>query len=505
MKNNLLSVGVNKYICMILSAIFLYGIVHTAWMSDDARITFRVVLNFLHGYGPTFNIDERVQAYTHPLWFLLLSGLTCLTRNIYVSAFALSFIFSITAFWLLLTRFSKNTYVILTIAGALIFSKAYIDFSTSGLENPLSNFILILTVLFAIPAVTHKKKSYLIGYFICSSLLYLNRADLVQLIFPLTLYVIFENRRQPKIIITSFCIGISPAVAWSLFSLYYYGFLFPNTAYAKLDTGLALHSRITQGLKYFLNSFYADPITCVTIFSGLIIGMRRLNLNAMLSAGIILYLFYILYVGGDFMSGRFLVAPLLLSTIVIARTEWTKATLSFLAGVIIILGVQNIQATLLSSAHYHDRVIKNGIADERGYYFKNHGLIMGRADRFRNPSWTRGAIVNKVIKVGVLGGPGLQYGPSVHLFDFFALCDPLLSHLPTIAGARIGHFYREIPENYFRSLELNQNLLADPHLYACYDSIRKVTRGDLNDVSRWKEIILINFTKKLKNNCNASQ
>jgi arabinofuranosyltransferase len=45
-----------------------------AWLCDDAYITFRTVDNFIHGYGLTWNVAERVQAYTHPLWMLLLSG-----------------------------------------------------------------------------------------------------------------------------------------------------------------------------------------------------------------------------------------------------------------------------------------------------------------------------------------------------------------------------------------------------------------------------------------------
>ena len=42
-----------------------------AWISDDALITLRTALNITHGWGPGFNATESVQAYTHPLWFLL--------------------------------------------------------------------------------------------------------------------------------------------------------------------------------------------------------------------------------------------------------------------------------------------------------------------------------------------------------------------------------------------------------------------------------------------------
>src|SRR3972149_4054050 len=52
---------------------YLWLVIETAWISDDAFITFRSMENFLHGYGPVFNIGERVQTFTHPLWFLLQS------------------------------------------------------------------------------------------------------------------------------------------------------------------------------------------------------------------------------------------------------------------------------------------------------------------------------------------------------------------------------------------------------------------------------------------------
>ena len=32
----------------------------------------RTVDNFVNGYGLTWNVAERVQAYTHPLWMFLL-------------------------------------------------------------------------------------------------------------------------------------------------------------------------------------------------------------------------------------------------------------------------------------------------------------------------------------------------------------------------------------------------------------------------------------------------
>ncbi len=42
-----------------------------AWVCDDAYITFRSIDNLVNGLGPVWNAGERVQAFTHPLWFLL--------------------------------------------------------------------------------------------------------------------------------------------------------------------------------------------------------------------------------------------------------------------------------------------------------------------------------------------------------------------------------------------------------------------------------------------------
>src|ERR1700733_6149550 len=93
---------------LALLSLTLIAIIRTAWVSDDAEITLRCVMNLLNGYGPTFNIDERVQPYTHPLWFLLLSLVSFISRNIFVSAFGLSIIASMIVMWLLISKLATE-------------------------------------------------------------------------------------------------------------------------------------------------------------------------------------------------------------------------------------------------------------------------------------------------------------------------------------------------------------------------------------------------------------
>ena len=54
-------------------AITLVGAWSYRWVQEDAFIDFRVVGNLLAGYGPVFNVGERVEVYSDPLWVGLLA------------------------------------------------------------------------------------------------------------------------------------------------------------------------------------------------------------------------------------------------------------------------------------------------------------------------------------------------------------------------------------------------------------------------------------------------
>src|SRR6476659_2026752 len=66
----------------------------TAWMSDDAFISARTVYNVLHGYGLRWNVDERVQTFTHPLWMMALIAAHALTHEPFYSTLYLSLLVS---------------------------------------------------------------------------------------------------------------------------------------------------------------------------------------------------------------------------------------------------------------------------------------------------------------------------------------------------------------------------------------------------------------------------
>src|SRR5262245_40681163 len=125
-----------KIVAPICLVVFCVIFLRHAWLCDDAFITLRTVRNFAEGHGPTWNIGERVQAYTHPLWMLLVSAVYAITGKMYFSVMALSFAASLATMYVVLFRLVKGTAARLLATALLISSKSFVDYTSSGLENP---------------------------------------------------------------------------------------------------------------------------------------------------------------------------------------------------------------------------------------------------------------------------------------------------------------------------------------------------------------------------------
>ncbi len=203
-----------------LLALALIVLLRTAWMSDDAEITLRCVMNLLHGYGPTFNADERVQAFTHPLWFMLISAASAILGNIFAATFTLSIVLSIVTWWLLLSRIATNFWSGMLAGSALLLSKAYIDFSTSGLENPLSHFLLIYGLLSGFRYLESGDKRLLSRSLNVLGLIYLCRPDLMLLVAPFCLQLLWNSYEDRRTSVRLVVVAAMPALLWTIFQAF---------------------------------------------------------------------------------------------------------------------------------------------------------------------------------------------------------------------------------------------------------------------------------------------
>jgi hypothetical protein len=140
--------GAQRRIAFFL-ALVLFAIVllRHAWLCDDAFITLRTVRNLLEGFGPVWQPGERVQAYTHPLWMLLLAGGARLLTDLYLTAMVVSLILSVAAFAVFLFGLRHDTAAALLGAALLVSCKSFMEYSTSGLENPLTHLLYVVLIM----------------------------------------------------------------------------------------------------------------------------------------------------------------------------------------------------------------------------------------------------------------------------------------------------------------------------------------------------------------------
>ncbi|MBK8046101.1 MAG: hypothetical protein IPK16_02600 [Anaerolineales bacterium] len=478
-------------------ALFSVVAVRNAWLGDDAYITLRTVRNIVDGYGPVWNVGERVQAYTHPLWMMLLTLFYFVTREAYYTTIFLSLALSIGTVAFVAWRVARTATGGVLAAVLLSLSKAFVDYSTSGLENPLS--YLLLAIFFSLYVTPNRSARRIFWLSLLAALATVNRMDTLLLYAPALIYAIVATRSWRSV--GAAALGFIPFVAWELFSLFYYGFPFPNTYYAKLNSTYPFIQIIQQGLLYLMDSLNSDPITLVTILlTALYVVIMRQWRLAIFLLGSLLYLVYLVRVGGDFMTGRFLSVPYLAAVLVLSVQALpplnSPAPILLLAGAIALGFANPARAPWLSGTAYKDVEIDvRGIADERGYYYEQYGLLNStRLNRFYESGTLQGSANPQDRLACAVGMRGFSASPATRIIDYCALADALLARLPPMHDPtwRIGHFLRTTPGGYWASVREDKNELTDPELSIYYDRLRTLIREDLWSWERLAEIWAFN-------------
>ncbi|MDB4988193.1 MAG: hypothetical protein JWN04_3371 [Myxococcaceae bacterium] len=480
--------------------VVLFGLVlRDAWVTEDAYITLRTVDNLVHGFGLRWNIDERVQGYTHPLWMALLSAAYAVTREDYFTTVFVGVATSFAAMLALLKLSRSGTHALIAVV-LLTLSRSFVQFSTSGLENPLTHLLVAIFVLLYVVRETELRWLAL-----CAALIALNRSDAVLVAVPALLHACWLSYRAHglKLAARELLLGVSPYLAWELFSLFYYGFLFPNTAYAKLNTGLPSREIVRQGFTYILNGLAWDPAVLIVTGLGTTFAFMQKRLReALLAVGALLYIVYVVRIGGDFMHGRFLTLPLFLSVCLIATArvlplEQPAAALALLAPFAFLYLHPSATEKYPIESYAH-----SGIADERMFYRDGLSMMMStRTHKLPNHHLARDGLAaraspDKVQIYGNIGLYGFYAGPFVHIIDPIALTEPLLARLPIRYDAnwRVGHYIRVIPAGYAETLlGTGACLMADRGLCEYRAKLLEIVSGPLWSWSRIKTIVAMNF------------
>jgi arabinofuranosyltransferase len=472
--------------CLLTSYAVL--LLRGAWVSDDGFITLRTVANFVDGYGLRWNLDERVQAFTHPLWMFCLSGLFAIVRDPFYSAVLLSVGVSLAAMGVLWSV-AADPLRAAALGALLLLSKSFLDYSTSGLENPLTHLLLGVFVWLAL-----RRPERLDLHVGTAALLATNRLDAVLLALPwLGLSTWSAVRRAGLwVAIKSLAIGALPLGAWLGFSLFYFGFAFPNTAYAKLNLGIPSAAIAKQGVVYLLNTVSWDPWLALALLGTTALALAaRDRLAGSLAVGAILYVLYVVRVGGDFMAGRFLTAPLFASTLACVSLPGFRVQARELAMTLFPLGTLFFATAATERWPAVNDFNVSGVADERIYYrdcmslmvWNRTGPVPCLGMQSRSQPLAAQGRVSITYNVGVAG----YYVPREHhIIDPFALTDPLLARLPVTDPRvfRVGHYGRTVPDGYEATVRSGRCQLKSQALCAYWEKLHLVTSGPLWSMER---------------------
>ena len=497
---------------VFVAVVFTWVFLANSWVSDDAYITFRVSDNLIHGFGARWNVAERVQAYTNPLWMLLMAGAALLSGGFFYTALTISLALGLAAVLIGVSSLREGAkgWLLLTL---LLSSKAFVDYTSSGLEYPLSYLLLVVFVVRLRGSDSSGVAGgdrRLVELIAIGSLAFLNRADALLLYLPAIGWLLWRRARSADLGLAIRVLAASaPAWGWLALSLVYYGFPFPNTYYAKVATGVPRWLQFQQGLAYAANSIRFDPVTLGTIGAALGLGLSITSArDRVVILGALAYVGYTIWVGADFMAGRFFSLPFLAAAMLLAERVQSRRTAIAGIAALLAFNLVNPLAPVKTGASYEmgwPWRLQNGIKDERGGYHRaTNVLLFEPFTALPDHQWVREGLSLRASPDPVAVRPSIGFigffaGPGKYIIDSNALSDPLLARLPVGEGIYFdfwtSHYDRPLPEGYVESRRAGKNLLTDPRIREYFDRLLLVTTGPVFSANRVRAIWDLNWGK----------
>jgi arabinofuranosyltransferase len=473
---------------LLACTVLAYAFVRTAAITEDAFITFRVIDNAINGHGLVWNIGERVQPYTHPLWAMLLWLAALATGELYHTALVLSLALTL-AYVATLARFAAGRITLVWAVVALLFSEAFIEYSSASLENALAHCLIGAAI------VAWKFASDRPQWFaLFAGLLVVTRHDLGLLVAPALAWMFLRERGTIRWQV--FAVAALPLTAWSVFALLYYGSPWPNSAFAKLNNGLTLAESFAAAKPYFRDLAKYDAVTALVIVVACARGLAQASWGMRLPAlGLVIYMAYLVTAGGDYMGGRLFSAPFAMAITILAlcirlRWWWTAPAWFF---VTVALGWQ--RGWMVRDVHPHAEPRK---LSQHAWMYPHSGWLAAKRDAsFNNMPWAvQGAQAKRerheIVAKCAVGLYGYTAGAGVYIVDPLALTDNFLSRLPAKKPSYPGHYERALPAGYVESKIVADNKLADESLAKLYTLTQSVARGSLFDADRLNAIWQLN-------------
>jgi arabinofuranosyltransferase len=472
------------------------------WVDEDAFINFRIIANLLAGHGPVFNLGERVEVSSDPLWLFTLTalhkavpfvtlewlsvlvGLVCTAGGFLTGGRAVQRLAGPRS---ASTVFPLGLLVVSVVAGVW-------EFSTSGLEMSMvflwlgTSFWLLVRAEALRSRVVPAAAVVGLGPLIRPELALSSGVFLVALLAVVASPGWVGDHRRLRRFGLPIIAALALPVAFQVFRMGYYALVVPNTGLAKAGGS----SWWPQGFTYLWNfvapytlwlplalmvPFLAQParawwrrgerLAVVVLVTPIVAGLADV--------------LYVVHVGGDYMHARLLlpgffalglpvfvtlrqargilVVPLAgIAVWAVVCAGWLRfvppRVISLNPQTVFISNERNSWISATGNAHpITASDYGKALSGEAGTLFRHlaGGVPPGRqvmlviTDPFApiDASAARparsGLPFRLTVNVPAVGVIGYLAGPGVYLFDSYSLANPVGSHTTVTRHARPGH------------------------------------------------------------------
>lgn len=504
--------------------VFLSVVLYKSFICEDAFINLVELNNFNHGFFLSSIPNVRTQSATSPLWLICELLIWKLFSSSLNSIIFLSIVLSVSSVVLGIYFIRKNfpsaqpwIFVLMLTA-----STVYSDYSTSGLENPLEHLLIVILIIslfdFAKKSDNRKFKNILF----VSSLIILTRFDLFLIVLPILFFAFVKIRKSLSLgKILSLALPLSPILIWLIFTISYYGEVFPETYFAKVGEGVPLFERIPFAVLHNLRLLDFDPlgvaIICVFLFTvsfrflmSRLQGTRKIDEIVWMfpvAVGIMFYQIYFYWIGGDYMIGRFdsitivasaLFIPFLLKSPQGGAFNFPLAGL-FAVGIygclplhVFVPGHDPISdSTIVRAATFDIRLFP-----ENWYFLKQNHSLVDWKDSGLQKAVAADSMKNLDPYIAISAGIIPYYaGPKSRLIDELGITDPLIARLPCHSIFAPGHCRRVVPSGYLSFIAHGSPLSMDPKLAAYVELLYAAKTGKVWSFSQFVRALEFTFGK----------
>jgi arabinofuranosyltransferase len=472
------------------------------WVDEDAFINFRIIDNLVAGHGLVYNLGERVEVDSDPLWLFSLAALhevlpfvalEWLSVALGLCCTGLGFLTGGRAAQRLAASRNEGTVFPVGLLVASVVAGVW-EFATSGLEMSMvflwlgASFLLLVRVEgrrggAVLPAVVMGLGTLIRPELALGSVVFM-AALLVVVAAPGWSPAVGRLRRFGAPVVAALVVP----VAYQLFRMAYYALVVPNTGLAKEGAS----SWWSQGFTYLWNFVAPYALWVPVLLAVPLVVLRaaawwgrgdRLGvvvLAAPLAVGLV-DVVYVVHLGGDYMHARLLLPgffALCLPVVVSARqlrtalivpvagiAVWAVVCVGWLRFVpphtvglnpqtVFISNERNSWISATGQAHPVTAAdYRRALSGEAGALLARlaHQVPAGHQELLvvTDPFAPVGSVPHRparsslpftlAVNLPAIGVIGYLAGPDVYVFDSYSLANPIGSHTIVTHHARPGH------------------------------------------------------------------